>query len=179
MNSHIFDDILSNIRNSHIRLFTRNCLESANEELEWIPASTSGKYHPEECTKKGGLIVHIQRACYFGYTFIKSHQWEENIKGDILISSLLLHDIAKKGDYKNNYDAYINHPLIGAEQTRKHAQDIPENIFRIIFNCIKYHYGPWTHKSYQKPMEQYTQLEYLTYLADFLSSQKTLEIKIA
>jgi hypothetical protein len=174
MNTAKLEYILEQIRQPTIRQFTRTCLEDSDPTLEIIPASVSGKYHPKECCEEGGLIVHIQRACYFGYMFIKSHQWEENIKGDILLSSLLLHDIAKKQHYK--FNEYNMHPVTASIVIAKHKDIIAEKVFNIIANCVKYHMGPWTPKSHQKTMESYTQLEMMTYLADYLSSQKTVVI---
>lgn len=167
--------VLEAITNKPIRAFARKCLEDADPILNTIPASVSGKYHPVECCKPGGLVVHIQRACYFTFMFIKSHKYETDLRGDILLTSILLHDIAKKERYSGN--EYTMHPINAAKMIESNKDMIPEKVFKIIQSCVKYHMGPWTPTSFKKEMYSYTHLEMLTYLADYLASQKTIVIE--
>lgn len=175
MNHRIYDDILNNIVNVDIKKFTIQCLIDAPTFLETVPASISGKYHPVECCQRGGLVRHVQRACWFGHMFIKSNNWSErDIRADILLSALLLHDTGKKEKYIGS--EYMRHASIAVEQCSKNKNLVPEKIYNIIANCILHHMGPWTEKSIAKPLETYTLLQLLTYEADYLASQKTLEL---
>lgn len=177
MNHMLFEDILSQIYDTNIKKFTIECLKKAPAELDKIPASTSGKYHPAECCVEGGLVAHICRACFFASIFIKSHNMENSdIKGDVLIASVLLHDIGKKGDYGRNFKEYVNHPIVAANMISEFANLVPNGIFKAIQNCIRFHMGPWTPESIKKPMSEYTMLELLTYYSDYYASQKTLTI---
>jgi len=177
MNYHLYDDVLRNISNEDIKKFTINVLDACDPILEKIPASTSGKYHPEECCKEGGLVVHVLRACYFANMFINACGFDKNnIKGDIILSSLLLHDIGKKEKY-GNYFEYVNHPITGAKMIDPFKGSLPDNIFNIIRGCILNHMGNWTPKSHKKEMSKYNMLELIVYQADYLASQKSLEIK--
>lgn len=177
MNHRIYDDILQNIFDKDIKNFTIKCLEKVDPILEKIPASASGKYHPAECCQPGGLVIHVKRACYFANIMIKAFNWSENeIRADILLSALLLHDIGKKEHYEKGSNDYINHPINAAAMIKEFDSLIHEKIFTSIANCVKYHMGPWTPPWIRKPMEKYTQLELLTYQCDYLAARKDVEV---
>jgi len=177
MNYHLFDNVLHNITNEGIRKFTINVLDACDPILEKIPASTSGKYHPEECCQEGGLIIHIQRACFFGNMLINSMNLDKNdIKGDIILSSLLLHDIAKKEKY-NNYFEYVMHPVTASNMIDPFKGNLNDNHFYLIKEAIRAHMGPFSPKSHTKPLNKYNILELVVYQSDYLASQKTIEIK--
>lgn len=177
MNYHLFDNVLNNITNEAIRKFTINVLDACDPILEKIPASTSGKYHPEECCGEGGLVIHILRACFFGNLAIKSLNLDkDDIKGDIILSALLLHDIAKKEKYPK-YNDYVNHPVIAANMIEPFKGNLPDNIFKVIKDAIVSHMGPWTPNSHKKPMNKYNLIEFIVYQSDYLASQKCIEIK--
>lgn len=176
MNYHLFDNVLNNINDQNIKKFTINVLDACDPILEKIPASTSGKYHPEECCREGGLVVHIQRACFFGNMLINSMNLDKNdIKGDIILSALLLHDIAKKEKYPKYLD-YLMHPVTAAFMITTFKGDLNDNHFKLIQECIKHHMGPWTPTSHKKPLNKYNILELVVYQSDYLASQKTIEI---
>jgi len=174
MNHKIYQDIFNQIYNDEIRNFTIHVLRECPEELETIPASISGKYHPLEARQVGGLVWHVQRACWFANMFFHAYGWKyDNIKADIVLSALLLHDISKKSKYSGNYD-YVNHPTNAALFIDKFKGEISQNIFQIIRNCIIHHMGNWTPISIRKPIEKYTLLELIVYQCDYLSSKKEL-----
>jgi hypothetical protein len=169
--------IIKNIGNESIRNFTIACLQDAPKELETIPASVSGKFHPPKACEEGGLIWHIKRTCYFANMFFNSFKWKsENIKGDIVLSALLLHDICKKGAY-GNYWEYVDHPTNAAKFIEKHKNMLPEKIFKIIQNCVMFHMGPFGPKKINKEMEEYKFLELIVYQCDYLASQQSIKIE--
>lgn len=177
MNHLVFEDVLRSIYNQEIKAFVVACLGKADKELEEIPASTSGKYHPAECCEKGGLVKHIIRACFFGKILADSRDWKhDDIRGDVLMAALLLHDIGKKGSYGKNFKEYENHPIVAAKMIEEFKSMIPPNIFLTISNCVKYHMGPFSGPSWRKDLKDYTTLELMTYYADYLSSKKCFTI---
>lgn len=177
MNHFLFEDILNSIYDQKIKEFTVECLKSAPDELNVIPASTSGKYHPEECCKEGGLVAHIRRACFFGKILADARDWNaQDIRGDVLLSALLLHDIGKKGSYGRDFKAYVNHPIVAAQMIEQFKHIIPVGVFATIKNCVLHHMGPFGPESTKKKMEDYTTLELMTYYADYLSSKKCFTI---
>jgi len=176
MNVIPFQYIIDQIHSPEIRAFTIKCLEKAPPELNVIPASSTGKYHHRDTIGNGGLVVHIQRACYFAKVLMDSMKWEaEDPRGDILLSSLLLHDIGKKEKYDTFFD-YQKHAERAANMIQEFGHMIPLKFFNIIHNCIFFHMGPWTNKPVRKPMEKYTVLELLTYQCDYMSSRKDMDI---
>lgn len=176
MNYTVFTDILDQIHDNNIRNFTVECLKDAADEINTIPASISGKYHPLEATKEGGLIWHIQRACWFGYKLIESYQWnKDDIRGDIVLSALLLHDIGKKGHYAKYYE-YVNHPKTAAIMIEKHKNMLDEKVFKLISGCVLHHMGPFGDKFWKKEISKYNILELMVYNADYLSSQKMIKV---
>ncbi len=179
MNINVFEDILNNIHNNEIKKFTIEVLKTVPDYIETIPASSSGKYHPIEATKKGGLVFHIRRACFFANMFFNAYKFENtDIKGDIVLSALLLHDIGKKEKYNNYFKDYVNHPINAVNDYMKFHKDIlNEKVYNIIKNCVLHHMGPWTPKSIKKDIKKYNLLELIVYNSDYLSSQKNIIIK--
>jgi len=177
MNHRVFSGILNQIHNQQIREFTIQCLKDSPDFLNIIPASTSGKYHPHEATLKGGLVWHIQRACWFGNMFFTSYQWDaNNIKADVVLSALLLHDIGKKSSYGKSYWEYKNHPLIAGKMISINAKMIPEKVFKLIRKCVEHHMGPWTPKSILKDIQDYNLCELIVYQSDYLSSLRNIKV---
>lgn len=177
MNHLIFKDITDQIHRQDIRDFTIRCLKDAPDELETIPASTTGKYHPAEACMEGGLVWHIQRACWFGWQYIQAYQWDkDDIRGDIIISALVLHDIGKKSTYAKYWD-YVDHPKTAAKMVERHKSLLPEKVFRLIQGCIMHHMGPYGGKFWKKDISKYNMLELTVYNADFMASRQCLEVK--
>lgn len=174
----IFNDILKQINNPKIREFTIACLKDVPDIFLKMPASTSGKYHPLPATKEGGLVWHVQRACYFASVLLEAYKIDgKDIRGDIVLSALILHDIGKKEKYGKNYWEYANHPITATKITKKHSKLLPEKIYTLIENCILHHMGPWSTPSTKKPITKYNFLELIVYNSDYLSSRKEFKIK--
>ena len=168
----LFNDIISQINNKNIAKFVIECLKDAPEELEVLPTSSSNKYHPSMANREGGLIWHIQRTCWFANQFIEAYQWKaDDIRGDIVIAALLLHDIGKREKYKN-YWQYVDHPKTASKMVEKHKDILPQKVFKLISNCILHHMGPFGGKFFKKPIEKYNILELIVYNSDFLASRK-------
>jgi len=54
----IFEKELSQMTDSKAKEFTKQCLEKLPEYFFEVPASTTGKYHPEFSLGEGGLVRH-------------------------------------------------------------------------------------------------------------------------
>lgn len=171
----IFENVLNQINDDKIRNFTTSVLNSLSEEFYRIPASKTGKYHHQDSLGEGGLVRHVLRACYFGKIMIDSQKWDaDDIKGDMLLSGIILHDIGKKEHYEAS--SYLNHPITAMKISEKFKDILPEKHFALISGCILHHMGPWTPPSVKKPMNRYNILELLTYQSDYLSSKKEIDI---
>lgn len=180
MNYTNLQGIINNIYNKSIRDFTVKCLKEAPDFLSEIPASK--KYHPLPARAKGGLIWHIQYACWYANLFMQAYKWDcdgkkkvNNIKGDIVLSSLLLHDIGKMQKYPNWWD-YINHPVVAVKMIQKNKSMLDERIWKYISQCVMHHMGPFGGDSFMKPLTKYNLLELVVYNSDFLSSRQELQV---
>ncbi len=177
MNYKLFENVLNQIERKDIRDFTIACLKDAPDFLDNVPASVSGKYHPEEATKQGGLVWHVKRACWFANMFFGAFKWGvDNIRTDIILSALLLHDIGKQESYGKDYFKYVNHPLTAGKMIEKHKNMIPEKVFKIIQNCVHQHMHVFGPKSIVKNTEDLNICELIVYQCDYLSSKKDLKI---
>ena len=178
MNHNLFKDVLQQINNPKIKEFTIACLKDVPDIFNTMPASTSGKYHPIEASNVGGLVWHVNRACYFAFMYFQAYKWEgKDIRGDIVLSALLLHDIGKKEKYGKKYWEYINHPLTATTMIKKHRKIIPEKVYKLIEGCVLHHMGPWSPTSTKKDMTKYNFLELITYHSDYMSSRKEIKVK--
>jgi len=172
------------IKNPLIREWTINTLENVPMYFWIAQASSSGKYHPECTIKKGGLITHVKRAVY-----IANHICEGwgifDLDRDIVISSTILHDIAKTPNpnvahlygMKSTSQDFVNHPLNAEkyfDETSKLYKEDDMVTIRLINNCIKYHMGRWTPESIKKDISEYSLCELAVYTSDYLSSRKDL-----
>lgn len=167
-------DIINQINNKEIREFTTAVLNTVDDSFYKMPTSSSGKFHPAECNGEGGLVRHVQRACYFAKLFIDSQKWDaDNVRADLLLASVLLHDIGKKEKYAE-YKEYYNHPIVGANMLESFKGMLHPKYYQTIYDCVLRHMSIWGPKSVQK--EHYTILETYTYLADFLASKKDIVI---
>ena len=75
MNYKLFENVLNQIERKDIRDFTVLVLKMPLIFLTMF-LSVSGKYHPEDATKTGGLVWHVKRACWFANMFFGAFKWE-------------------------------------------------------------------------------------------------------
>jgi len=175
-----FNNEINLIKSETIKDYVIKTLKETPEIFWKIPASSTGKYHPECTNKEGGLIIHVKRVVYICDRL--SFGWNiTDLNRDMVIASSILHDIAKCGKDSGIYENYVNHPITAANMFKKtvnfNSQDITpinKTIIIRIANCINYHMGLWTPKSIVKPLSQYTSLELLVYTSDYMASTKTL-----
>ena len=57
-----FEQELSLIQDAERRLFVSRCLENVADYFFEVPASSTGKYHPEYSLGRGGLVRHTKAA---------------------------------------------------------------------------------------------------------------------
>jgi HD superfamily phosphohydrolase YqeK len=175
----ILEKEINLIQDNSIKEWTKATLNNAPEYFFRAMASSTGKYHPKCACQEGGLIIHVQRAVYIANRLCDGY----GIKGidrDIVLSSTILHDIAKVPSPKENpkitYADYENHPLnaekcwFGTKETVGLGVD---NLAKIT-NCIRYHMGLWTPQSIKKEIKDYTLLELIVYTSDYIATTKDL-----
>ena len=79
-----------------------------------VPASSTGKYHPEFSLGDGGLVRHTKAAVRIAYELLKNNvigsQFSSQQK-DLMLMALVLHDGLKSGLEKQKY-TQVEHPLL-------------------------------------------------------------------
>jgi len=198
--SELFNREINFIKNEHMRNIVANTLDAAPECIQEIPASSSGKYHPEYSLGNGGLSRHIKATVGFAFSLIDSKVLEgflkkevdeySNIYEDIVYAALILHD-CEKPDSTPKHTTRFDHPLIGAELFKKTAMEYIKGIsltdedidylkktIPLVKKCIESHMGIYNTASYArgvvlpKPMSN---LEWFVHSCDLLSSRRYID----
>ena len=141
--SEVFEKELSYIENEVLRDIVSETLDNTPEYIKDIPASATGKYHPEYSFGQGGLVRHIKASIgiaksllgteMFNSTIYDYNNFEynrhsysrydediythENFK-DVCYSALLLHDCMKADDTPE-HKTLFNHPLLASDLFNK------------------------------------------------------------
>ena len=178
-NKEIFNEELDLIVNKELRLVLEEALLKAPSYFYTAPASSSGKYHPEQDLGEGGIIRHTKTCIRVGLDLLRSEQFIEDndYNRDVIISALMLHDIIKNG-FKDSKNTVSAHPLFACSFL--YSLDIDEVNFSIIseiVNCIKSHMGIWNKDREGNEMlpKPQTQIEKLVHLADYIASRKYID----
>lgn len=147
-----------------------------------IPASSTGKYHPEFSLGNGGLVRHTKVACKIANTLFgnESVQNFTDYEKDLLLMAIMLHDGVKCGIVKSEYTSF-DHPILMANFIKENSDRLTLKESEIDFICdaIKTHMGQWT-KDYrgnevlEKPVSKYQRF---VHMCDYLSAQKFLNVK--
>jgi hypothetical protein len=166
----IFDD--------KIREFTEICLMMAPTYFFVdCPASSSGKYHPIDELCAVGTILHTKKVVTVAYDLSRGLGCEVN--RDAIISACVIHDLRKQGVNRTGHTVKY-HPDLGAklvEEVHRDTKILSEKDYNIIRNGVGYHYGPWSIKPWNKPLDKYAPEELCVYLSDYIASKKTLTVK--
>ena len=107
---------LSRITNIKVRKSTEYLLDLLPDYFYSMPASTSGKYHPEFSLGEGGLVRHTKVACRILEEMFnnKSFSNYNDYEKDLIRMSLILHDGFKSGKTYSEHTV-VEHPLLMSE----------------------------------------------------------------
>lgn len=167
----IFRNELSLIKDSNIRRFAELILADADEYFFNVPASSSGKYHPDFSRGDGGLVRHTKAVVYFAYEICRSElefKYISETDADLIIVAAIAHDIKKQGDGLSHHTVK-EHPLYGAEYIKKIYNQtnnlLHELQMEFVYNLIRKHMGPWC------DIKPETRAEMILYYADYIASR--------
>lgn len=175
----IFKEELSLIVKKDIRDFVKAVLEAAPDYIfEDCPSSSSGKYHPIDELGPDGNNIHVRKVFAVAYELSRGLDCEYH--RDEICAATLVHDILKQGIEKSGHTVR-DHPQLAADLVAKVYKEkfkdkIDRNSVVIIYNAIRYHYGPWTEKSVKKPLSKYTPEELCMYISDYIASKRFIKV---
>lgn len=174
----IFEEQLELIGDKRVKEFIRLCVLSAPDYFfKDCPASSSGKYHPVDELSWDGCIIHTKRVVVVGYTLARGLGIEEN--RDLIVGACLVHDLLKQGVTRSGHTVKY-HPRLAAELVERIQRDtqlLEDSEYRIIYNSVALHYGPWSVKDVKKPIKDYTLEELCVYVSDYVASKKFIDVK--
>lgn len=159
-----------------IRAFVELALSLAPEKFYQLPASSTGKYHPESSSGHSGLVRHTKQVFWIAKTLMDTRLPLLKGNRDVVLAGCLLHDIVKYApDSESDYTAK-NHGIKG-KQFLENSPEIHEflSVYRVlpdwyyqILDCIQAHNGIWS-KEYQGT---FSTEQSIVHAADYLASRK-------
>lgn len=188
MNSEQFTKELSFIKNTRMQTFAKNALQHLPEYFFDIPASSTGKYHPQYATGNGGLVRHVQACMRIATELFQLEMFNHfsDDEKDLMLISLLLHDGYKHGkpDSHKNFAKYskAEHPVIMANVIQQESfawGELTEQELQIIADNIRTHMGAWNYDYRTKQVimdKPKTKMQNFVHLVDYLASRKLLEV---
>lgn len=178
----VFDKELSYIKDIRIRNSLVTILRKLPDYFYEIPASSTGKYHPEFSGTKAGLVKHTKVAVRIAYELFNDEalcNFNQNEK-DLIIFAITIHDGLKEGLVKEKYTAF-NHPLLISSFVRDNEKELEltSDEINFICKCVETHMGPWTKDYNGNDILPYPKDKYqrFVHMCDYLSSKKFLDVK--
>ena len=175
-----FSKELEYIKSEKIKNACQKMIELLPDYFFEVPASSTGKYHPEYALGEGGLLRHTKAAVRIAYELLNDpcigDKYTQDEK-DLMIMALILHDGLKSGLNHEKYTRF-DHPILIADYIMDNEEKLGLEVEEIEFlgDVIKTHMGPWT-KDYngvevlEKPKTKY---QNFVHMCDFLASRKCL-----
>ncbi len=177
------EPVLNTFENNDIKNFAMVLLDNMPTYIWKVPASSTGKYHPEYSLGDMGLMRHQIAVMRFINFFFELEQYSGKMTSrerDLVRLAGLVHDSRKSGsqeDYEKSKFTKFNHPILMADVIRSFdGKYLNHDEIEMVANMISSHMGQWnTDKKSStilpKPNTQYAEL---VHLADYLASRKCL-----
>jgi len=158
--------LISWITDSILKIKVENVLNSVWDSFPFIPASSTGKYHPKECNLVPyGLVNHTLRVLWLCKLLCEG----ENISGfeaDKIMSAAIIHDIGKCWKHSPRFKegVFVDHGEKGAEIAKYY--ELPDDVV----NMVRVHMSMFEGKKLETVSER------ILAQADFLASRKEIRI---
>lgn len=178
-----FEVEINYIKNNNYKENLKKLIEKVPDYFFEIPASSTGKYHPEFSLGNGGLVRHTKVAVKIANellsleNFTRSYTSDER---DLLLIAIMLHDTFKSGVVEEKYTRF-DHPLIAANfiKENQNITTFTDKEVELISSAISSHMGQWNTSNYSnvelpKPKTKY---QIFVHMCDFLASRKFLNVK--
>lgn len=171
-----FEKEISMIKYKTIRELASTIIVEAPEWFFTMPASSSGKNHPEYARGKRGLLLHTKAVVYLLHEMFRSQMYDiDEYHQDLLIVAAIAHDIKKFGNTDYTGHTVKEHPELAAayvENINSVYNILDIDSINYIKRCILSHMGVWGN------ILPETVDEKLLHLADLLASRKEITIDL-
>ena len=185
MKSDSFSEELRLIGDNKLREFITTYLDECVPPYFWVvPASSTGKYHPQYALGLGGLVRHTKAAVKIAEDLLSLEQNEtlSEMHHDEIISALIVHDTFKQGLKAEGGHTKFEHPVYSASAIQMFADNFyPTLTDRVsnISSMVLSHMGQWNRSSrsvvvLDKPQ---TEAEKFVHMCDYLASRKYLIVE--
>ena len=163
------------INDSNLKQFVIDVLNKVPVVFHDVAASSTGKHHPEQSNGIGGLVRHILATLYFARELFCAYAPLQDTQ-DIIIASLILHDIGKVMDEP--------HDIVAATNLRWLNKNGNPLISETV-ECVRWHMGRWSTGSTdcQQPERgsknfpfDFTLTQQIVHLADYMASRKRVNL---
>lgn len=180
-NYQIFNKEINYIKNPKIKNSLITMLKKLPDYFYEVPASSTGKYHPNYALGNMGLVRHTKAAVRIAHELLLNESLNNftNDEKDLIIMALCLHDGLKSGLKKSEYTLF-EHPILMANYLIENKDDLEltDDEINFVSDAIKTHMGPWT-TNYQgedvlEPPKSKSQR--FVHMCDYLASRKFLEV---
>ena len=113
-------EAINSLENEDMRNFAYICINHIPPYFWLVPASSTGKYHPQFALGNGGLVRHtcaLVRIMNHTFNIKCMNNWTSRERDCLRIAGIM-HDTRKSGsqeDYMNNKFTKHEHPLLAAK----------------------------------------------------------------
>lgn len=171
----MFANEIGYIADENLKKFAEKVLEDADDYFFTVPASSSGKYHPQFSLGESGLVRHTRVVAFFAKCIGESMMFNQH-DIDLLVIAAIAHDIKKQGDNANGHTVG-NHPeiaknyilVVGTENENLISMDDTRKIASAVYS----HMGKWGHENDNMPLPE-TDFDKALQSADYLASRKEI-----
>lgn len=175
-----FKTQLNYINDKAIKRLAELLIENADDYFFIVPASSSGKYHPDFARKQGGLVLHTKAVTDILHILVEEQELFklQSVARDMLYCAAIAHDIKKQGDGSKGHTVN-EHPILAGNyiintytSNKKELEELGlkyEQVNKII-SLVKTHMGKWMAK-FKIPVPE-TLGQYLLCTADVMASRK-------
>lgn len=170
------------IQDESLRALVEKNLEATPDYFYTMPASTTGKYHPEYCLGEGGLVRHTKAAVKIAICLLGLEMYGAlAVQKDQIVAALVLHDSVKKGKDGTQWTT-IEHPLDAADlliNTAKAEAYNNMHEIEVIAGMIRSHMGQWNTDRGNKEVlpKPKSHVEKFVHQCDYLASRKFITIE--
>lgn len=168
---------VSMIQDKEMNAFVMFVVSYFPDKFWYMPASSTGKYHPETSLGNGGLYRHTKQVFWTALTILNSQMFE-NVNRDIVLAACILHDGWKYGNKHNH--TLRNHGVVAVAEIKALIERT--NFFRgtpawyqHLLDCVQAHNGKFN----KEWTDEFTLEMKIVHIADYLASRPFLEFKEA